>query len=205
MDDDSEKLAGALSTIGTTGDSPEQPQTEGGPVSPAPPPTIEAFVGYKDRIAADTDGSIAAMMRSYADAQPPEVREKLENDVDTFIGVWDKFASAFPSRPSDPPPQAPPPAPREFVVPSWRRQQIEREARRSSPVLDAAFSIGGGGVMPLEGTEERLAAKQHAREVNEIRQAIRENPANRDLEYRLAEKLFPDASKWKPDHGPENG
>ena len=185
-----------------TGNPVESPPEEREPET-APPPTIEAFTRYRDRVQADKadGGRIGELMLSYANAQPEEVREKLETDVDEFVRVWDVFAGSLPPRPAPPPPQAPPER-QEYTAPEWRRQQIEREARRKTPVLDATFSMGGGGVMPEAGTAERAAARSQQKEIDSIRQRVRSG--EKEAEFELAQKLFGDAASWKTAHGPDH-
>lgn len=187
-----------------TGRPPDDETVTEGPATPDPPrPSIEAYLGYKNRLAADADGSIGEMMKSYADAQPDEFRARLENDVDAFTEVWDKFAAAFPPRPSpSPAPQAPPPPPREYAIRPWELEAYERKARRTTDVI-GPWNTLPPGVMTDENTGQRQAAAAHNKEISTLRQRAR--AGDKESEYLLASKLFGDASKWKPDHGPDNG
>jgi hypothetical protein len=186
----------------TGADPPEETVTEGQATPDPPRPTIEAYLAFKDRIASDTDGSIGEMMKSFAAAQPEALRERLENDVDYFSEIWDKFANAFPPRPASAPPPPPPSPGREYEAPEWRKAQIEREARRTRPVFDATFSIGGGGIQPEPGVGERAAAQRQQREIDGIRQRVR--GGDREAEFELASRLFGDSRNWKPTHGPDH-
>jgi hypothetical protein len=186
----------------TGADPPEETVTEGQATPDPPRPSIEAYVGFRDRIEADraVGGPVASLMREFADAQPEEIREKLASDIDAFNSAWDQFQSMQPQRPAPPAAPPPPPPPREHTVPEWRRQEIERSARRKTQVMDATFSIGPG-IMPEPGTAERAAARSQQKEIDSIRARVREG--SRDAEFELASKLFGDASHWKTTHGPE--
>jgi hypothetical protein len=144
-----------------------------------PPPQPEDIAGYHERLSRPGASAILRQINDYAAVSSSEEAAKLAGDHRAFNAAFDKFFEA--NRPAQPPTQ-----------PAETKRIIDSILKRKETLAQAARSERAGTVVGSEAFGGNRQERSREQEMAALKQRIRRNPGDTDLQAQLAKYYLGD-------------